>query len=73
MASKGSDNLNAHIPVIDISHEDDQTAENLVRAVVAHGFVFVKGSRIGFTPDILNEAFKLVRLYIYSHVPMYKH
>ena len=66
MALNGSDSLNAHIPVIDVSHEDDHTAENLVRAVVEHGFVFVTGSRIGFTPETLDEAFNLVCLHTYS-------
>lgn len=48
------------IPVIDISHEDGMTATRLVEATTKHGFVFVKGD-LGFTPEIINDTFALVR------------
>ena len=48
------------IPVIDIG--DPSTADRLVDAAASYGFVFIKGENLGFTADILNETFALVRL-----------
>lgn len=49
-----------NIPVIDISQEDTQTADQLVAAAAQHGFMFVKGQRLGFTSHVLDDAFDLV-------------
>lgn len=51
------------IPVIDISHEDEETASYLVEAAANYGFVFVKGE-LGFTPEVVNDAFALVSSHI---------
>ena len=52
------------IPVIDIpqSSNTEATGLALVDACAKYGFVFVKGKTLGFTPDILNETFELVRI-----------
>ena len=55
-------NLRVQIPVIDISEASEaDTADQLVDAVARYGFVFVKGDEIGFTRQILDDTFALVR------------
>lgn len=49
------------IPVIDISTANTQTGDELVNAVVQYGFVFVKSKGVGFTKQIIDEMFQLVR------------
>ena len=53
--------LNLQIPVIDLSHATAQTADKLIDAVSRYGFVFVKGEGLGFTSQILDDTFALVR------------
>lgn len=50
-----------NIPVIDISNMDTQTGADLVNAIAKWGFVFVKGKGKGFTPDVIDATFQLVR------------
>lgn len=51
------------IPVIDISEASAaDTADQLVDAVARYGFIFVRGEGLGFTRQILDNAFALVRL-----------
>ena len=57
-----SNGLSSHIPVIDISQNDTETmAHFIVKAVAESGFVFVKGQDLGFTSQILDNVFNLVR------------
>lgn len=49
------------IPIIDISRENAQTGDCLVEAAAHYGFVFIKGQGLGFTSQILDDAFDLVR------------
>ena len=52
---------NLQIPVIDLSHPTPHTADKLIDAVSRYGFVFVKGEGLGFTSQILDDTFALVR------------
>ena len=62
MGDKGSNGSRLQIPVIDISEaRAADTANHLVDAVARYGFVFVKGEGIGFTRQILDNVFALVR------------
>ena len=49
------------IPVIDISTGDARIADQLLDAVGQYGFAFVRGDGLGFTSQILNDAFAMVR------------
>lgn len=64
MGAKRSNGSSAQtqIPVIDISEASAaDTADQLVDAVARYGFVFVRGGGLGFTRQILDNAFTLVR------------
>lgn len=51
-----------NIPVIDVSHASAaDTADQLVDAVARYGFAFVRGEGLGFTRQILDDGFALVR------------
>lgn len=50
-----------HIPVIDLSKLGQDTGDRLVDAVHKWGFAFVKGSNTGFTAQLINHIFDLVR------------
>ena len=52
---------NLQIPVIDLSQATAQTADKLIDAVSRYGFVFVKGEGLGFTSQMLDDTFALVR------------
>ena len=56
-------NGDLQIPVIELpnSDTDPDIAAALVNAAAKHGFVFVKGGCLGFTPQTLNSNFELVR------------
>lgn len=61
MGAKRSNGSNLQIPVIDISEVSAaDAADQLVDAVARYGFVFVRGEGIGFTRQILDNAFALV-------------
>lgn len=47
------------LEIVDISKDDMQTAQALVRAASTLGFVFIEGS--GFSQKDVDEAFQLVR------------
>lgn len=49
-----------NIPVIDILNADAQIGEQLVKAVVQWGFVFIKAHGSGFTSDIIDNMFQIV-------------
>lgn len=49
------------IPVINISQVDTQTGNEMVAAAARWGFVFVKGKELGFTPEVIDAIFELVR------------
>ena len=60
-AIQGNDS-SLRIPVIDISKASAAgTADQLVDAIAQYGFVFVRGKGIGFTRQIIDDAFALVR------------
>ena len=48
------------IPVIDISHKNIDTAQHFVKALTEHGFAFIRGQGLGFTPKVLDDMFHLV-------------
>ena len=60
MCITNSNGSSLHIPVIDISREDAQTADLLVGACAQYGFVFVKGQELGFTSKLLDGTFDVV-------------
>lgn len=51
------------IPVIDLPPfaADEKTGTALVDACATYGFVFVRGTQLGFSPDSLDDVFELVR------------
>jgi hypothetical protein len=51
----------SQIPVIDISNGNDQTAHDLVDAATRYGFVFIKSKGLGFSVEIVDRMFELVR------------
>lgn len=55
----GSDSL---IPIIDISRIDERTGELAVAAAAEYGFLFVKGDDLGFSKEMVDHAFSVVRL-----------
>ena len=62
MGAKRSNGSNLELQMIDISQASAaDTAEKLVDAVARYGFVFVRGEELGFTEQILHDAFALVR------------
>lgn len=62
MGDKRSNGSRLQIPVIDISEASTaDKADQLVDAVARYGFVFVRGEGMGFTRQILDNAFALVR------------
>ncbi len=50
------------IPVMDLSHGTAQIGDLLVNAVSEWGFVFVRSVGSGFTPEVIDRTFELVRL-----------
>ena len=61
MQATGTNGLKLQIPVIDISKETEDIGHRLVDSVARYGFVFVRGEGLGFTPQILDDTFSLVR------------
>lgn len=64
MGSKRSNGSSLQIPVIDLrvsEATEADTAEQLVDAVARYGFVFIKGEETGFTKQIVDDTFALVR------------
>lgn len=62
MGDKRINGSRLQIPVIDISEASTaDKADQLVDAVARYGFVFVRGEGMGFTRQILDNAFALVR------------
>ena len=64
MGSKRSNGSSLQIPVIDLQISEAteaDTAEQLVDAVARYGFVFIKGEETGFTKQIVDDTFALVR------------
>ena len=62
MATTNNRSSNLQIPVIDISQTNMSTADSLVKALAQHGFAFINGQGLGFTPEILDNVFGLVGL-----------
>lgn len=60
MGAERSNGSSLQIPVVEIPEAAD-TADQLVDAIARYGFVFVKGEGTGFTRQILDDAFALVR------------
>ena len=50
------------IPVIDISRIDEGTGELAVEAAAKYGFLFVQGDNLGFSKEMIDYAFSIVRL-----------
>lgn len=63
-AEPGIDASTFKIPVVDVSSATAETGDQLVEAVARFGFVFVRGQDLGFTAQILDDTFELVRLKI---------
>lgn len=62
MGSQRSNGSSLQIPVIDLSEASEaNTADQLVDAVARYGFVFIKGEGTGFTKQIFDDTFALVR------------
>ena len=50
------------LPIIDISNPDSHTGDRLLQAASEWGFVYIKNQGLGFTPEILDRTFGLVKL-----------
>lgn len=50
----------SHIPIVDISESDKDTAAKLVDAASTHGFVYIKSAGLEFTSGIIDHVFALV-------------
>lgn len=55
-----------HIPVLDLSNDTAQIGDLLVDAVSKWGFVFIRSVGSGFTPEIIDRTFEMVRLELWS-------
>ena len=49
------------IPVIDITHVDARTGDELLHAIELWGFVFIRGKGTGFTSETIENIFRVVR------------
>lgn len=58
------------IPVIDISRIDEETGELAVAAAAQYGFLFVNGDDLGFSKEMIDHAFSLVRLIQACSIPV---
>ena len=50
-----------YLPIIDVSKLDLPTGDRLIQAASKWGFFYVKNQHLGFTPEIVNREFDLVR------------
>jgi hypothetical protein len=48
------------IPVIDLSRDDQDTADQLVAAAATYGFLFIKSSGSNFSTEAVDATFKSV-------------
>jgi len=49
------------IPVIDISHADEATGEEMVDAAARYGFLYIRADGIGASPQFVDRMFERVR------------
>ena len=50
-----------HIPLIDLSNDTTRIGDLLVDSVSKWGFVFIRSVGSGFTPEVVDRAFEMVR------------
>lgn len=62
-----SDGHGLQIPVIDISHADEATGDEMVNAAARYGFLYIRANEIDFSPPIVERMFALVYIYIYIY------
>lgn len=48
------------IPVIDISHADEATGDEMVDAAARYGFLYIRADGTDFTSQIVDSTFELV-------------
>lgn len=60
MSLENDDDMNVHLPVIDISNVDAQTADKLLQAATKWGFVYLSIQGLGISPEEIEQAFDLV-------------
>ena len=54
--------LEAQIPVIDISGEGKKVGDDLIAAIKRWGFVFIRGAALGFDEQAIDHTFELVKI-----------
>ena len=60
MSSSAGEAPDSMIPIIDLSLTDEQTGNLTVDAAAQYGFLFVKGNNLGFSKEMIDNAFALV-------------
>lgn len=55
------------IPVIDISHADEATGEEMVDAAARYGFLYIRVNGIDVPPQFVDRMFELVRSRSHEH------